>query len=139
MTFVKLERNNIELKEKALKEITKVNNNNFYSDDDLTLNYILLENDEVIGEVDYKHTYIECDLLFIYIKEEYRGKGYSKYLLDESIKELKKIGIKKIFLEVDKENTIAHNLYKKHGFNEISIRKNYYNNSHDAIIMEKEV
>ena len=139
MIFTKLNKDNKELKEKALKEILKVNNNAFYSDDDLTLNYLLLENDEVIGEIDYKHTYIESDLLFIYIKEEYRGKDYSKVLLDESIKELKKIGVKKIFLEVDTENKIAYNLYKSYGFKEISIRKNYYSNSHDAIIMEKEV
>lgn len=139
MTFVKLDKDNKSLKEKALEELLKVNNTDFYSDDDYTLNYLLLNGDEVIGGIDYKHTYIESDLLFIYIKKEYRGNKYSKYLLDESFKELKKIGIKKVFLEVDTENHIAYNLYKSYGFNEISIRKNYYNNSHDAIIMEKEV
>lgn len=139
MTFVKLTKDNKSLKEKALEELLKVNNTDFYSDDDYTLNYLLLNGDEVIGGIDYKHTYIESDLLFIYIKKEYRGNKYSKYLLDESFKELKKIGIKKVFLEVDNENHVAYNLYKSYGFKEISIRKNYYNNSHDAIIMEKEV
>ncbi len=139
MTFVKLTKDNKSLKEKALEELLKVNNTDFYSDDDYTLNFLLLNGDEVIGGIDYKHTYIESDLLFIYIKKEYRGNKYSKYLLDEPFKELKKIGIKKVFLEVDTENHIAYNLYKSYGFKEISIRKNYYNNSHDAIIMEKEV
>ena len=139
MTFVKLTKDNVSLKEKALEELLKVNNIDFFSDDDLTLNYLLLNGDEIIGGVDYKHTYTESDLLFIYIKKEYRGNNYSKYLLDESFKELKKIGIKKVFLEVDTENHIAYNLYKSYGFKEISIRKNYYSNSHDAIIMEKEV
>lgn len=139
MTFVRLTKDNKSLKEKALKELLKVNNVDFYSDDEYTLNYLLLNDDGVVGEIDYKHTYIESDLLFIYIKKEYRGNKYSKYLLDESFKELKKIGIKKVFLEADTENHIAFNLYKSYGFKEISIRKNYYNNSHDAIIMEKEV
>ena len=139
MTFVKLTKDNKSLKEKALEELLKVNNTDFFSDDELTLNYLLLNGDEIIGGVDYKHTYTESDLLFIYIKKEYRGNNYSKYLLDESFKELKKIGIKKVFLEVDTENHIAYNLYKSYGFKEISIRKNYYSNSHDAIIMEKEV
>ena len=139
MTFVKLTKDNKSLKEKALEELLKVNNTDFFSDDELTLNYLLLNGDEIIGGVDYKHTYTESDLLFIYIKKEYRGNKYSKYLLDESFKELKKIGIKKVFLEVDTENHIAFNLYKSYGFKEISIRKNYYSNFHDAIIMEKEV
>ena len=139
MTFVRLTKDNKSLKEKALEELLKVNNTDFFSEDDLTLNYLLLNGDEIIGGVDYKHTYTESDLLFIYIKKEYRGNNYSKYLLDESFKELKKIGIKKVFLEVDTENHVAYNLYKSYGFKEISIRKNYYNNSHDAIIMEKEV
>lgn len=139
MTFVRLTKDNKSLKEKALEELLKVNNTDFFSEDDLTLNYLLLNGDEIIGGVDYKHTYTESDLLFIYIKKEYRGNNYSKYLLDESFKELKKIGIKKVFLEVDTENHVAYNLYKSYGFKEISIRKNYYSNSHDAIIMEKEV
>ena len=139
MIFTKLEKDNKELKEKALKEILKVNKVDFYSDDDLTLNYLLINGNEIVGGIDFKHTYIESDLLFIYIKEEYRGNDYSKYLLDESFKELKKIGIKKVFLEVDIENKIAINLYNSYGFKLISTRKNYYENSHDALIMEKEV
>ena len=40
-----------------------------------------------------------------------------------------------MMLEVRKSNIPAQKLYKKFGFNEISIRKGYYNGE-DAVIME---
>lgn len=45
---------------------------------------------------------------------------------------------KEIFLEVNENNIAAINLYEKFGFKQISIRKKYYNNKDDAIIMKKE-
>ncbi len=39
-------------------------------------------------------------------------------------------------LEVNEKNTPAILLYKKYGFEQISVRKNYYNDD-DAIIMNK--
>ena len=51
--------------------------------------------------------------------------------------ELKKSGVKKIFLEVSTNNFPALNLYKNNGFVQISVRKNYYEDGSDAILMEK--
>ncbi|WP_381415272.1 hypothetical protein NPX79_01000 [Spiroplasma endosymbiont of Anurida maritima] len=42
-----------------------------------------------------------------------------------------------IFLEVNEQNTKAIMFYKKNNFKEINIRKNYYNNKYDAIILKK--
>lgn len=46
----------------------------------------------------------------IYVKEEYRGKGYSKILNDEILKEAKKLGYSKIYLK-----TTLTNFYEKFG------------------------
>ena len=43
---------------------------------------------------------------------------------------------KSITLEVNKNNIPALNLYKKFDFNEVAIRKNYYNGV-DGILMER--
>ena len=48
---------------------------------------------------------------------------------------VKTISGKHITLEVASQNTIAIHLYEKMGFQKISIRKNYYRNGDDAIIM----
>ena len=44
-------------------------------------------------------------------------------------------GCERMMLEVRASNIGARKLYKKYGFNEISVRKGYYNGE-DAIIME---
>ena len=43
--------------------------------------------------------------------------------------------IKTLNLEVNSQNTIAINLYKKYNFKEVGLRKKYYNNTYDAILM----
>jgi len=52
----------------------------------------------------------------VYVREEYRGKGYGEILLNQTYDILKKKGIKRVLLKVGKKNKIAINLYKKHGF-----------------------
>ena len=44
-------------------------------------------------------------------------------------------GITSITLEVNSNNIPAQNLYKKYGFKIVGLRKKYYNNTDDAIIM----
>lgn len=45
---------------------------------------------------------------------------------------------KDVLLEVNENNTAAINLYKKHNFKQIHVRKKYYNNNESAIIMKKD-
>ncbi|BDI30879.1 ribosomal-protein-alanine acetyltransferase [Capsulimonas corticalis] len=45
-------------------------------------------------------------------------------------------GTERATLEVRERNVIAHNLYVKHGFKDVSVRKNYYSdNQENAVIM----
>ena len=50
--------------------------------------------------------------------------------------ELRRNGIKKIFLEVAADNDPARALYATNGFNQIGVRPKYYDGT-DAILMEK--
>jgi ribosomal protein S18 acetylase RimI-like enzyme len=57
--------------------------------------------------------------LFLYglkIKEEFRGLGHSKTLIEESIKELIKYKLEYSFLICKTDNKISQNLYFKYGF-----------------------
>ena len=47
------------------------------------------------------------------------------------------LNVKSFTLEVNVNNTPAINLYEKFGFKNLGIRKKYYNNATDAIIMTK--
>ena len=96
----------------------------------------------VLGYSVFYGTIESTDIFEIAIKKEYQGRGFGKKLLIESMKDLiedkKNIEIKnKFLLEVNEKNKKALKLYKKIGFEEISIRKNYYGKDENAVIMIK--
>ena len=83
-----------------------------------------------------------ADILNIGIDHDFQRKDYGTALLNHLIEELRKRDIGEIFLEVRAGNKSAIQFYKRQGFEEISVRKNYYtknskNQSHreDGIIM----
>jgi len=87
-----------------------------------------------------------ADILNIGIDPEFQRKGHGTALLNYLIEELRKRHIGEILLEVRVGNKSAIQFYKKQGFKEISVRKDYYmNNSNnrsqreDGIIMRIEI
>ena len=81
-----------------------------------------------------------ADLLDIAVDPEKRGQGIGSCLMQFLIDECKRRGANTIFLEVRVTNTPAIALYKKFGFEEISIRKNYYSSPVcDGCVMRKEI
>ena len=71
---------------------------------------ILIDNNELIGFISIFPN--DCDeeqelspwYATMYVKEKYRGKGYSKMLNDAIIKEANNRGFKKLYLKTDLEN-----------------------------------
>ena len=87
----------------------------------------------------FKHplVYIEATLNNIVVKKSCRGRGIGGELLETLIELCADLNMKSLTLEVNSLNTPAINLYEKFGFKNLGIRKKYYNNSQDAIIMTK--
>ena len=70
------------------------------------------------------------------VHSDYRGLGIGSMLVSKLLSLCKKDGINSFTLEVRKSNEIAQKLYRKYGFEERGIRKNYYeDNKEDAVIM----
>ena len=67
-----------------------------------------------------------ADILNIGIDPDFKRQGHGTGLLNHLIKELRKRHIGEIFLEVRVGNKSAIQFYKKQGFEEISVRNNYY-------------
>ena len=87
-----------------------------------------------------------ADILNIGIDPNFQRKGHGTALLEHLIEELRKRYIDEILLEVRVGNKSAIQFYKKQGFEEISVRNNYYmKNSNDrsqredGIIMRIEI
>ena len=79
----------------------------------------------------------EAEVITIGVRPNARGAGIATAMLTLLENEVKKAGVKKIFLEVSAENAPAIALYKKCGFTQNGRRAKYYDGV-DAILMKKE-
>lgn len=71
----------------------------------------------------------------IVVKKDFRKNGIGSLLLQRLIELTKSLNYKELTLEVNTFNEPAKQLYLKFGFKKLGIRKKYYNNTDDAIIM----
>jgi ribosomal-protein-alanine N-acetyltransferase len=137
------------LTKKDLEEICLIDNQNFdffyrWDKQDflfyvLSKNYIfsvLKYNNSVIGFCLSFISNVESELYKIAISKDYQNLGFGKLLLRLHLAYLTLFEVKQNYLEVNINNHKAINLYKKMGYKEINIRKNYYFNKEDALIMK---
>ena len=94
---------------------------------------IIKTNNEILGYIILYDTLDSFDLFEIAVKNDHRNQGLGTKLL----KALFVKTDKDIFLEVNEINVKALGLYEKNGFVRISLRKNYYKDNKNAIIMVK--
>jgi [ribosomal protein S18]-alanine N-acetyltransferase len=83
---------------------------------------------------------VQADVLTIAVAQEYWGRGVGSALLAALIQAARDRGCTEVFLEVRKDNPRARGLYLRRGFEEIGIRRGYYQPSGvDAIVMRKDL
>lgn len=108
-------------------------------ENDIAYNYVLVHDDVILGYYGFWIMFDNIDITKVSIKKELQGKGLSNILMKDFFSRISNLDIKSITLEVRVSNIKAINLYKKYGFKEISVRKKYYSDSEDALILQKEV
>ena len=77
------------------------------------------------------------DITKVSIRKEFQGMKLSNILMNDLLSRVDLLNVIKINLEVRVDNFRAINLYKKYGFKEICIRKDYYGKGEDALILCK--
>nr|WP_159466520.1 ribosomal protein S18-alanine N-acetyltransferase [Scandinavium goeteborgense] len=80
----------------------------------------------------------EATLFNIAVDPAYQRRGLGRELLEQVIDEVEKRGVVTLWLEVRASNVAAIALYESLGFNEATIRRNYYPTAEgreDALIM----
>ena len=90
---------------------------------------------EIIGFAGIKIIINTADIMNIVVKKSWRNQGVGNFLLNNLVSICKDLNLLSLSLEVNEDNYPAIHLYKKFGFKNIGLRKNYYKNN-DGIVME---
>jgi len=99
-------------------------------------NYIVAELDgEIIGFGGFWAVIDEAQITNIGVLEKYRRCGIAKNLLNDMVKLALIKGCASMTLEVRVDNKAAIALYEANDFKKSGLRKNYYDNKTDGIIM----
>jgi [ribosomal protein S18]-alanine N-acetyltransferase len=136
------------LKEEDIDQILKIEELSFATpwtrqsfENELNLNqfavYLVLEKEgQVIGYCGMWLIVDEAHITNIAVLPEFRGQKLGEAILRMIMEVAKKRGAKTMTLEVRVSNTVAQSLYRKLGFMNGGIRKNYYtDNYEDALVM----
>ena len=131
----------------------EVNNKNYIKELETSFNYVLtsvkddiknnpfskylifIDNNKILGYLNYYLIYDRIEIANFDVLPDYQNNHIGTKLLDYLINKYFN-RVSNITLEVKIDNTKAINLYKKMGFIEKTIRKNYYNGI-DGILMER--
>jgi len=82
----------------------------------------------------------QADVLTIAVARTHWGRGIGSALLSELLRAARDRGRAEVFLEVREDNPRARGLYLRRGFEEIGVRRGYYQPSGvDAIVMRKDL
>lgn len=76
-----------------------------------------------------------ADIQTIAVVPEFEGRGIGSAILTELIEEARRRGATEVLLEVRADNPRAQALYVRFGFEQIHVRRRYYRDGTDALIM----
>ena len=95
------------------------------------------EQGEIVGYALALVVFEDGDIANVAVAPEYRKQGLGKRMLEELEQRAKARGAERLFLEVRESNFSAIGLYTGRGFSPISVRKGYYPDGENAIVMQK--
>lgn len=100
------------------------------------------ETGEMLGYAVQMLAVDEAELLDIAIAAQHQRQGWGHKLLEEMMVLARRHGMRRMVLEVRASNVAAIGLYRRAGFADIGLRRDYYpakNGREDAILMGREL
>ena len=99
---------------------------------------VALEGEKIVGYCGIVTVLDEGDVVKVAVDQEYQGQGIGTALMENLIQRMQESGVRTIHLEVRQSNESAIALYRKMGFAEDGIRKDYYENPvENALLMSR--
>ena len=97
---------------------------------------ISYDGSELVGFITYRVVVPEVEIYKLVTTKYRRRRGYGRALLQFFCKNMQAAKVEKAFIEVETKNQSAILFYKNQKFEEVDIRKGYYQND-DALILQK--
>lgn len=97
------------------------------------------EEERIVAFCNYWLVHDEIHLLSIATDPDRQGRGYGRRLLDHLIAKGERGRFRRITLEVRRSNARALDLYRDCGFYETGVRRAYYADGEDAIVMLRDL
>lgn len=105
-------------------------------ENELALWLVAVDGDTVAGYIGSQTVLGEADMMNVAVAPEYRRRGIARKLVEELISRL---NAHSLTLEVRVSNENARRLYDSMGFQQVGLRKKYYEKPReDALILRKE-
>lgn len=97
--------------------------------------FMALKDGKRLGYIGVWITQPNAEIVNIVVDKASRQQGIGKRLMHEALQYCKVHDVDMMSLEVRVSNQAAIHLYESFGFKQEAIRKNYYNNGDDALLM----
>ena len=95
-------------------------------------------NAPAVGYAVFRHAVGEAELLRVGVAPEERRQGIARALLDDGIARLRQENVEVCHLEVRTNNPAIH-LYEAMGFERTGLRRGYYRDGTDALVMSRKL
>jgi len=101
--------------------------------------WLITESDAPAGLLLVRHCLDEAEILTIAVLPTCRRKGFARLMMQNGMSSLAARGVRSLFLEVSVKNRAAIALYNAQGFVECGVRRAYYSDRSDALVMRHDL
>lgn len=111
------------------------------ADQPRTRHYVvaLRDDGEIVGYAGLAAAGDQADVQTIAVLHDHQSRGIGGAMLTELLGEARRRGAREIFLEVRSDNPRAKAVYERFGFEEIGLRRRYYDDGTDAVMMRRKL
>jgi len=95
------------------------------------------DEDRLLGYATFRRVLDEAELLRIATDPAARRQGVARALLETAFPKLDATGVERYFLEVRQDNRAARALYQRFDFQETGLRRGYFADGCDAVLMAR--
>jgi dihydroorotate dehydrogenase electron transfer subunit len=92
--------------------------------------------ESILGYICLRTLFEEGHVLNVAVDRSHRKKGLGRLLLAKGLEVCRERGAKTVYLEVRTSNKTAISLYERIGFVSTGVRRRYYENGEDAVLMQ---